>query len=175
MSIELFNSGDQPFLAWMKQNPKGFVMNTPSAERTSYLMFHKSQCMHIAGYTRSQEPGSFTERSYVKVCAHDPADLIAWARSNRKEVVDYKICRTCKPDIEATIAANPEEVVANALHTEGAARSIRVNSYERNVLARKACIEHYGAMCAVCGFNFAATYGEEFVGFIPEVLYFCEH
>jgi 5-methylcytosine-specific restriction enzyme A len=42
---------------------------------------------------------------------------------------------------------------------EGAGKVIRVNIYERNPVARRRCIEHYGATCAVCCFDFAAAYG----------------
>ncbi|MDT9025678.1 HNH endonuclease [Rossellomorea yichunensis] len=43
---------------------------------------------------------------------------------------------------------------------EGEQRTIMVNSYERNPLARKQCINHYGAECQVCKMNFEDTYGE---------------
>lgn len=32
--------------------------------------------------------------------------------------------------------------------------------YERNPIARKKCIEHYGVQCQVCEINFENTYGE---------------
>jgi len=35
-----------------------------------------------------------------------------------------------------------------------------VNAYERNQRAREMCIAKYGTDCHVCGFSFAATYGE---------------
>jgi predicted HNH restriction endonuclease len=44
--------------------------------------------------------------------------------------------------------------------TEGAIRSIAVNRYERNSDARKKCIQHYGAICSVCDFEFKNKYGE---------------
>jgi len=60
----------------------------------------------------------------------------------------------------------PEEVLAPALYFEGASRTVTVNAYERDPRARKACIEHYGDKCVVCGFDFAAAYGELGKGFI---------
>lgn len=44
-------------------------------------------------------------------------------------------------------------------YSEGSVQSIKVNRYERNRRAREACLAHYGAMCAVCGFDFLVTYG----------------
>ena len=49
---------------------------------------------------------------------------------------------------------------------EGAKRTITVNSYERNPLARRQCIEHYGTTCSVCNFDFGKEYGEIGQGFI---------
>lgn len=38
-----------------------------------------------------------------------------------------------------------------------------VNNYERNPIARKKCIEHFGSTCQVCGFNFSEKFGEDFI------------
>ncbi|QDU80506.1 HNH endonuclease [Polystyrenella longa] len=62
--------------------------------------------------------------------------------------------------------STPDEVQVPARFFEGATRTISVNSYERSVAARKACIEHHGLSCSVCDFDFEATYGELGKGFI---------
>ncbi|PYV94956.1 MAG: restriction endonuclease [Acidobacteria bacterium] len=59
-----------------------------------------------------------------------------------------------------------EEVAAAERFWEGALRRITVNAYERDPAARKACIVHFGTACRVCGFDFAARFGELGVGFI---------
>ena len=38
----------------------------------------------------------------------------------------------------------PDEVETEQEYSEGKTRLIKVNSYERNQLARQQCIEHYG-------------------------------
>lgn len=43
---------------------------------------------------------------------------------------------------------------------EGAKKQITVNVYERNVRARRFCIDKYGYKCCVCNFNFEKFYGE---------------
>nr|WP_198021873.1 HNH endonuclease [Algiphilus aromaticivorans] len=53
----------------------------------------------------------------------------------------------------------PEEVRVAELLTEGAARTVQVNSYERNPEARRRCLEHYGHRCIVCDFSFEDRYG----------------
>lgn len=55
----------------------------------------------------------------------------------------------------------PEEVSDPTLFIEGACRTISVNAYERDRRARQVCLGHYGYSCAVCGFDFEATYGPE--------------
>jgi 5-methylcytosine-specific restriction protein A len=59
-----------------------------------------------------------------------------------------------------------QEVEGGIDYPEGATRTIRVNSYERNREARSACLAHYGTRCIVCGFSFADQYGDIADGFI---------
>ena len=52
------------------------------------------------------------------------------------------------------------------LFPEGSTKQIIINAYERNPAARAACIEHFGYICQICGFDFALKYGllgEEFI------------
>jgi 5-methylcytosine-specific restriction protein A len=45
------------------------------------------------------------------------------------------------------------------LYAEGKSKTVTSKTYDRNPLARQACIEHYGYTCSVCGFNFEKVYG----------------
>lgn len=56
----------------------------------------------------------------------------------------------------------PEEIDLNSYENlyEGARKQIYVNKYERNHIAREQCIEHYGATCVICNFDFEKMYGE---------------
>lgn len=45
-------------------------------------------------------------------------------------------------------------------YNEGAVKTITVNKYERNPIARKKCIEYHGCECSVCGLSFEKMYGE---------------
>lgn len=60
----------------------------------------------------------------------------------------------------------PDEVMLTESFQEGSVREVLVNSYERSSSARRRCIEHYGAQCVVCGFDFAAVYGSIGMGYI---------
>lgn len=58
----------------------------------------------------------------------------------------------------ASLAATADEAVGALF--EGAVTRVAVNRFERNAHARAACIAHHGAVCAVCGFDFAKVYGD---------------
>lgn len=59
-----------------------------------------------------------------------------------------------------------EEILPSGTYPEGATRQVVVNAYERSAAARQRCIEHYGACCSVCNFDFASMYGEVGTGYI---------
>jgi 5-methylcytosine-specific restriction protein A len=61
----------------------------------------------------------------------------------------------------------PDEVKGeDATLLEGKVRRIKVNIYERKPKARRECIEHHGAFCQICGFDFELTWGDAGKGFI---------
>jgi predicted HNH restriction endonuclease len=49
---------------------------------------------------------------------------------------------------------------------EGQLVHVTLTVQERNPIARRRCIEHYGTSCIVCGFSFGRVYGEPFAGYI---------
>lgn len=44
--------------------------------------------------------------------------------------------------------------------SEGSIIELTLTTYERNPAARKACLDHYGTQCQVCGFDFGKVYGQ---------------
>jgi 5-methylcytosine-specific restriction protein A len=60
----------------------------------------------------------------------------------------------------------PEQIAMPETYVEGATVNISINAYERNPLARRACIDHWGCACVVCGFDFGAQFGSIGDGFI---------
>jgi 5-methylcytosine-specific restriction enzyme A len=60
----------------------------------------------------------------------------------------------------------PDEVDSAKIFREGAVRQVSVNAYERNPQARQKCIDHYGARCCACGFDFGKVFGALGEGFI---------
>jgi 5-methylcytosine-specific restriction enzyme A len=60
----------------------------------------------------------------------------------------------------------PDEVSTPERYSEGALRRIAVNAYERDPRARKACIDHHGWRCSICGFCFGDHFRAIGDGFI---------
>ena len=67
---------------------------------------------------------------------------------------------------EPESAVLTEEIAHPEDFWEGAVKRVTVNAFERDPKARKACIDHFGAACIVCGFDFFAIYGDVGKGFI---------
>jgi len=59
-----------------------------------------------------------------------------------------------------------DEIDHQKTYKEGAPKKVTTTVYERNPAARAICIKTYGAICSVCGFDFARKYGELGKGFI---------
>ena len=62
--------------------------------------------------------------------------------------------------------ASPDEISLGQKCMEGTRKGVYVNAYERSRHARRDCIAHHGAKCAVCGLVFAEKYGPEVKGLI---------
>jgi 5-methylcytosine-specific restriction protein A len=55
----------------------------------------------------------------------------------------------------------PEELLQeDAKLYEGASTQVLVNKYERNISARRICLDRYGYDCQICTFNFLKKYGQ---------------
>ena len=117
-------------------------------------------------------------RHVRKVCwaAFEPSDATYELPLPRKTLTEW----TNYPDelkkLEALfsnhIQAKPHPVYPDELpdnskeYREGKKKSVAINIYERNPVARQACIEHYGVKCFICGFDFGKVYGAEREGMI---------
>lgn len=60
----------------------------------------------------------------------------------------------------------PIRVQRHEALVEGNIVELTLTRYERDPALRRACLEHFGANCQVCGFDFGTVYGEIGHGFI---------
>ena len=86
------------------------------------------------------------------------------ASVNKRREIYEKFLKLLDKKPELIVYA--DEVDKNIKYAEGKTKTVLVNSYERNTVARQKCIEHYGVVCQVCGFDFEKIYGSIGKGFI---------
>lgn len=97
----------------------------------------------------------------------DPFTFAGKARArSHKQSVPVEIIWSFSDSAEQRPEVLPEEVTDPKSLFEGATKTISVNVFERNPLARKDCIRAHGLACSVCGFNFAKVYGKVGEGFV---------
>ena len=97
---------------------------------------------------KRERPYRFNMGNYLYVEEVDEVAVLDWIYDRERYAVVY-------PDEESSNLQG---------HTEGMKKTVTVNVYERNPIARQLCIEHYGATCYCCDFNFGKTYGAKFEG-----------
>jgi 5-methylcytosine-specific restriction protein A len=95
-----------------------------------------------------------TELSLAKLRERGLKGNIQGSMTLTGELRDY-IMAFFKHDL--TEGYYPDEVSETL--EEGKRKTVTVNLYERNPIARKQCIDHYGVKCQVCDLDFENTYG----------------
>jgi 5-methylcytosine-specific restriction protein A len=80
------------------------------------------------------------------------------ASVNKRKEIYNEFLKLIDNKLEEAVYA--DEVDENTEYAEGKTKKVLVNNYERNPIARKKCVEHFGTICQVCGFDFEKTYGE---------------
>ncbi|MDD5037301.1 MAG: HNH endonuclease [Methylococcaceae bacterium] len=95
------------------------------------------------------------DRPWINICNIDDFDI-------DRVIEVLQVIRACKDEI----LFPPEEIFDPGDIVEGARQTVIVNKYERDAVARRACIEHWGVNCNVCGFSFKKQYGDYGSGFI---------
>jgi 5-methylcytosine-specific restriction protein A len=81
--------------------------------------------------------------------------------SLRKEAIDELEEEWFEFIITQNVRSSPFTDPIDTVKTfiEGSATQVTQTRYERNIYARKKCLNYYGYSCSVCGFNFEKFYG----------------
>ena len=97
--MKVFDKQDGKYLDWLVEHPNGFVLNRYRCKSDSYLVLHKAGCDRIRNYNQMAQPGGFTSRSYIKVCADTISDLEAYVRTKggRPDGTFTRRCSKCNP------------------------------------------------------------------------------
>ncbi|MFQ6372909.1 HNH endonuclease [Shewanella sp. YIC-542] len=110
----------------------------------------RSVDLHIRYYNQQ---GSGKQRALAR--------LLVEFQERAREHYGWTSFRISSP-IESDVVKDSQQPVFH----EGGCKTIELSVHERDPAARKACIQHFGATCQVCGFDFEKTYGTLGQGFI---------
>ncbi|MCC7366026.1 MAG: hypothetical protein IT303_16800 [Dehalococcoidia bacterium] len=73
-----FQNDEERYLAWLRDHPRGFVLNTNKSHTPATMRIHRASCQYINGEFGS----NFTTNDYYKVCADDTDELDRWLASH---------------------------------------------------------------------------------------------
>ncbi len=139
------NQWEGSLLRWSHQRDSH--LGWPSVQK----LLERDRVVHV--FWRGSDTDPFVYAGYataIEVVDRSPVEIL-WSFSYNA------------PDVSTF--PGPDELPPGG-YTEGFARRVSVNVFERNRAARQACIRHYGAACLVCGVDFGKRYGETGAGFI---------
>ncbi len=72
-AVVWFIDDDRGYLSWLDQHPDGFVVNLRRRIDPGYVVLHRASCRKVQSYPKmGTNPGGFTERGYIKLCADNP-------------------------------------------------------------------------------------------------------
>jgi hypothetical protein len=74
----IFIDEEDGYRRWLRENPRGFVLNILRNLAPSYLMLHRATCGTITGRPTR---GEHWTRDYAKVCAPRRDEIETWART----------------------------------------------------------------------------------------------
>jgi hypothetical protein len=85
-----FKDNDKGYLSWIKQNPKGYVVNSHRKPKKSFLRLHFANCWTISTPARN----NWTTTEYIKTCSISLVKLEKWAKEKiGGGMMNCKICR----------------------------------------------------------------------------------
>lgn len=137
-------------------------INHPEVEGQYKITTHETYIVHEAMFPAFSEDLTENFISFINKYIYQTNPIILFNDSskisNRKIEFFTETANTAKILVEDS---NSQDIFL-----EGSARDYLTNTYERNHAARLRCIEHYGATCVICGFNFGEIYGDLVRNFI---------
>jgi 5-methylcytosine-specific restriction enzyme A len=127
---------------------------TNNAEQTDYILTH---ILKDYGVVKLSNAIKATKEhvQYYESLHNGKLNSIKAVISRHEEIFTFQ-----------TVSVYPDELDTSETLFEGMKKTVSVNIYERNQDARIKCIQHYGVICVVCGFDFEKAYGEIGKGFI---------
>jgi len=76
--LTVFLDDDAGYLAWLKANPGGFVLNANRSPTRGYLKLHRATCWSING---TPPRGELWTSVYLKACSPSRLRVESWSRN----------------------------------------------------------------------------------------------
>jgi len=89
--MQTFIDDDSGYLAWIRNNPNGFVINSYTIPTSSYLILHSATCNTISTNKRT----NWTTTGYIKTCSLNRDELTQWTR--QEFGCPPHLCGICNP------------------------------------------------------------------------------
>ncbi|WP_147477302.1 hypothetical protein [Corallococcus sp. AB038B] len=87
---------DRDYKAWRGKNTVGFIANMTKTRLASYYVIHNIKCTLIKpGSARSNAPGAFTERGYLKTVGPTVESVIDWGHREGFPFTSMRPCQGC--------------------------------------------------------------------------------
>ena len=126
----------------------GSHLGWPSVQR----LLERGRRIHVFWRKSNDAPFEYAGTAVgVETADTSPTEILWSFKASRRQV---------QPPVQS-----PEQL-ASREYREGTVHQVLINAYERNRLARQACIDHYGLNCVVCDLDFQERYGAIGAGFI---------
>jgi predicted HNH restriction endonuclease len=107
-------------------------------------------CTHLARLAGVEPGDSGFRQRVLDTCRTLLDDGLVEQRDGRWRIIRLRDAADLPEELPPSSAAH---------YSESASVNVRTNKYERDRNARRQCIDHYGARCQACGFDFEAVYG----------------
>ncbi len=90
-----FDKKETAYKDWIRENPKGYVINVLEKPNPEYDMLHRAKCYTIRFSVKGNEINRWTTGENKKRCSLDRTEL---EESYRKEVGGkFRNCKKCRP------------------------------------------------------------------------------
>ena len=87
--IEFIDS-DAAYQDWLHAHPDGYVLNAWRSKNPYSTVLHGAWCKQVSNYGKISQPGSFTERGLIKICASDVESLRDWVRQHGRSGWNFR-------------------------------------------------------------------------------------
>jgi hypothetical protein len=132
-ALHHFENDEPGYLAWIRTNTDGYVLNLNRRPKKNYLVLHRASCRDICIPSPHRGTEQFTGGNYAKLCATDVGSIATWISEKVPAALGFSgLCKRCRPAASLDTAEMLRRTFAlesdQALHDSATARRKRLES-----------------------------------------------